>query len=33
MPYSKMVHGVYRGIALLRHAREKRVLKPSAGGG
>ncbi len=24
MPYSKMVHGVYRGIALLRHAQEKR---------
>lgn len=32
MPYSKMVHGLYRGIALLRHAREKRVLEPSAGG-
>ncbi|MBR0660865.1 tricarballylate utilization 4Fe-4S protein TcuB [Neoroseomonas oryzicola] len=25
MPYSKMVHGLYRGIALLRHAREKRT--------
>ena len=25
MPYSKMVHGVYRGIALLRNAREKRA--------
>ncbi|WP_160121303.1 tricarballylate utilization 4Fe-4S protein TcuB [Rhodovarius lipocyclicus] len=24
MPYSKMVHGVYRGLALLRHAAEKR---------
>ena len=24
LPYSKMVHGVYRGIALLRNAREKR---------
>ncbi|MEO3475093.1 tricarballylate utilization 4Fe-4S protein TcuB [Roseomonas sp. CAU 1739] len=24
MPYSKMVHGVYRGIALLRNAQEKR---------
>ncbi|PWS36306.1 tricarballylate utilization 4Fe-4S protein TcuB [Falsiroseomonas bella] len=24
MPYSKMVHGVYRGLALLRHARERR---------
>ncbi len=23
-PYSKMVHGVYRGLALLRHNREKR---------
>ena len=28
-PYSKMVHGVYRGLALLRHAREKRA---AAGG-
>jgi citrate/tricarballylate utilization protein len=25
MPYSKMVHGVYRGLALLRHARERRA--------
>jgi citrate/tricarballylate utilization protein len=25
LPYSKMVHGVYRGLALLRHAKEKRV--------
>jgi citrate/tricarballylate utilization protein len=24
LPYSKMVHGVYRGLALLRNAREKR---------
>lgn len=24
LPYSKMVHGVYRGLALLRHARERR---------
>jgi citrate/tricarballylate utilization protein len=30
MPYSKMVHGVYRGIALLRHAKEKRGAKPAA---
>ena len=30
MPYSKMVHGVYRGIALLRHAKEKRSMKPAA---
>jgi citrate/tricarballylate utilization protein len=25
LPYSKMVHGVYRGLALLRHARERRA--------
>jgi citrate/tricarballylate utilization protein len=25
MPYSKMVHGVYRGLALLRNAQEKRA--------
>jgi citrate/tricarballylate utilization protein len=25
MPYSKMVHGIYRGIALLRNAKEKRA--------
>ena len=25
LPYSKMVHGVYRGLALLRNAREKRA--------
>ena len=24
IPYSKMVHGVYRGLALWRHARDKR---------
>ena len=28
LPYSKMVHGVYRGLALLRHAREKRAGRP-----
>ena len=27
LPYSKMVHGVYRGIALYRSAREKRTMK------
>lgn len=27
LPYSKMVHGVYRGIALARNAREKRRAK------
>jgi len=25
LPYSKMVHGIYRGIALLRNAQEKRA--------
>jgi citrate/tricarballylate utilization protein len=30
MPYSKMVHGVYRGIALLRNAQEKRRAAPAA---
>jgi citrate/tricarballylate utilization protein len=25
LPYSKMVHGVYRGLALLRNAQEKRA--------
>jgi citrate/tricarballylate utilization protein len=25
LPYSKMVHGLYRGLALLRHAQEKRT--------
>ena len=25
LPDSKMVHGVYRGIALLRNARERRA--------
>ena len=30
MPYSKMVHGLYRGIALLRHAQEKRRAGPAA---
>jgi citrate/tricarballylate utilization protein len=24
-PYSKMVHGMYRSLALLRNAREKRA--------
>ncbi len=27
LPYSKMVHGVYRGLALLRNAREVRAAK------
>jgi citrate/tricarballylate utilization protein len=27
LPYSKMVHGVYRSLALLRHARETRAAK------
>jgi citrate/tricarballylate utilization protein len=27
LPYSKMVHGVYRGLALLRNAQEKRAAK------
>jgi citrate/tricarballylate utilization protein len=26
MPYSKMVHGLYRYAALVRHARERRML-------
>ncbi len=30
LPYSKMVHGVYRGLALLRHAQEKRAAKGMA---
>ncbi len=30
MPYSKMVHGLYRGIALLRHAQEKCRAGPAA---
>lgn len=30
LPYSKMVHGVYRGLALLRHARERRGALRSA---
>jgi citrate/tricarballylate utilization protein len=25
LPYSKMVHGVYRSLALLRHSRERRI--------
>jgi citrate/tricarballylate utilization protein len=32
LPYSKMVHGVYRGLALLRNARERRAgATPPAG--
>ena len=31
MPYSKMVHGIYRGIALLRNAKEKRTRATVAG--
>jgi citrate/tricarballylate utilization protein len=30
LPYSKMVHGVYRSIALFRAAREKRTMKGAA---
>lgn len=30
IPYSKMVHGLYRGIALLRNAQEKRRAEVSA---
>lgn len=31
LPYSKMVHGLYRGLALLRHAMERRgVVAPAA---
>jgi citrate/tricarballylate utilization protein len=33
MPYSKMVHGLYRGIALLRNAKEKRSATPFAAAG
>jgi citrate/tricarballylate utilization protein len=33
MPYSKMVHGIYRGIALLRHAKEKRAAGPAPAAG
>jgi citrate/tricarballylate utilization protein len=29
LPYSKMVHGVYRGLALLRNAIEKRAARAS----
>ena len=32
LPYSKMVHGLYRGIALYRAAREKRTMKAAGGG-
>ncbi len=30
LPYSKMVHALYRGIALYRAARERRTMKPAA---
>ena len=30
LPYSKMVHGVYRGLALLRNAREVRAAKAAS---
>ncbi|MBR0656361.1 tricarballylate utilization 4Fe-4S protein TcuB [Plastoroseomonas arctica] len=30
LPYSKMVHGVYRGLALLRNAREVRAVKAAS---
>ena len=33
MPYSKMVHGIFRGIALLRHAKEKRAAGPAPAAG
>ena len=26
MPYGKFVHGIYRTVALVRHARERRML-------
>ena len=29
LPYSKMVHGIYRTIALLRNARERRLAAPA----
>ena len=29
MPYSKFVHGLYRYLALVRYAREKRTLAHS----
>jgi citrate/tricarballylate utilization protein len=32
LPYSKMVHGLYRGLALFRAAREKRTMRAAAGG-
>ena len=32
LPYSKMVHGVYRAAALLRYAVEKRVRHQGVGG-
>jgi citrate/tricarballylate utilization protein len=30
LPYSKMVHGLYRGLALYRSAREKRTMQASS---
>ena len=30
MPYSKMVHGLYRGLALVRYARERRAQQDAA---
>jgi citrate/tricarballylate utilization protein len=29
LPYSKFVHGIYRGAALLRYARERRLFHQS----
>jgi len=28
MPYSKFVHGIYRGLAILKHMREQRSPNP-----
>jgi len=33
LPYSKMVHGLYRGAALLRNAMEKDQAPLGGGGG
>jgi citrate/tricarballylate utilization protein len=30
LPYSKFVHGIYRWLALIRYAKERRVLLASA---
>lgn len=32
LPYSKMVHGLYRGLALFRAAREKRTMQAASAG-